>query len=307
MFSSKKGKENTSVKEQRKLWKDYVTKASNKINLNKLPKEFHSIHLLASKAELVRTQDAHKVSGQKTKPSSKSHLEGREGIRMGDKKTQKLHGRKRKAVSSDDDEKHQRSALEGMRMGDNKTQKIPGRKRKSGSSEEDEKPRRSLLNCAKHINLETTAKRLWRERYGENLLDIKPFGDSYKNIGIVWTMCVDVQERSVYTTTDYSPSVLDESMVALPEEEEEATTVPDKQRFAFRNQKIATRALYWWIICTVPTVGSRRKWGKDMLGEHTSAVLYTTQSRVWSILSRGDDGSIWWSIMEGSVTSCRIV
>jgi iron uptake system EfeUOB component EfeO/EfeM len=140
------------------------------------------------------------------------------------------------------------------------------------------------------------AKTLWKEHYGEKMPDIKPFGDSYKNIGLVWTMCVDLQERSVYTTTEYPPSVLDNSAVALPVEEKEkekATTVPDKQRFAFRNQKMATLALYWWIICTIPTVRNRRKWAEDMLGEHTSAVLYTTQSPVWSILSRENNGSIW--------------
>jgi hypothetical protein len=112
-----------------------------------------------------------------------------EGIRMGDKKTQKLHGRKRKAGNSDKDEKHRRSALEGMCTGDKKTQKLHGRKRKAGSSDDDENHRRSSLNCAKHIDLEAMAKRLWREYYGENMPDIKPFGDSYKNIGMVWTMC----------------------------------------------------------------------------------------------------------------------
>jgi hypothetical protein len=275
--------------------------------------------LLASKAELVRTQEIHKVRGQKTKPSSKSHLvkntpklhgrkrkagssdddekHGRsalEGMRTGDKKTQKIHGRKQKTGSSDNDEKHGRSALEGMRMGDKKTQKLHGRKQKTGSSDDDEKHGRSALNCAKHIDLEAMAKKLWKERYGENMPDIKPFGDSYKNIGLVWTMCVDLQERSVYTTTEYPPSVLDDSVVAVPEEEKEkATTVPDKQCFAFRNQKKATLALYWWIICTIPTVSNRGKRAKDMLGEHTSAVLYTTQSPVWSILSREKDGSIW--------------
>ena len=289
MFSSKKGKENTNVEEQRKLWKDYVTRASNKINLKKLPKEFRSIHLLASKAEVVRTQEIRKVGGQKTKPSSKSHLDkktqklhgrkrktgssdddekhGRsalEGMRTGDKKTQQRHGRKRKTGSSDVDEKHGRSAFEGICTGDKKTQKLHGRKRKTGSSDDDEKHRRSALNCAKHIDLEAMAKTLWKERYGENMPDIKPFGDSYKNIGLVWTMCVDLQERSVYTTTEYPPSVLDDSMVVLPEEEEEK---------AIRNQKISTRALYWWIICTIPTVRNRGKWAKDMLGEHTSAVL----------------------------------
>jgi hypothetical protein len=98
--------------------------------------------------------------------------------------------------------------------------------------------------------------------------------------------------------TEYPPSVLDDCAVALPVEEKEkekekATTVPDKQSFAFRNQKMATLALYWWIICTIPTVRNRGKWAKDMLGEHTLAVLYTTQSPVWSCLSREKDGSIW--------------
>jgi hypothetical protein len=272
MFSSRKGKENTSVEERRKLWKDYVTKPSNKIDTSKLPKEFRSIHLLASKAskaskvskaELVTTRETRKVSGEKTKPKSKTHSEGMEGNRTGIKTAQKVHGGKRKAGDSEDDETHGKNAM----------------------------------NSAKYIDLEVTAKLLWRERYGENMPDIKAFGDSYKNIGTVWTMCVDIQERSVYTTTEYRPSVLDESVVALlaedGEDEEKTTTVTDKPRFAFSSQKLAKRAFYWWIICTIPTVHGRRKWAKDMLGECTSVVLYTNSSPVWSTLSRGDDGSIW--------------
>ena len=79
LYSSKKGKESTSVEEKRMLWKNYVTKASNKIDTSKLPIEFRSIHWRASKAELVRTRFTRKVCEETTsKANSKLHFEGTE-------------------------------------------------------------------------------------------------------------------------------------------------------------------------------------------------------------------------------------
>ena len=170
-------------------------------------------------------------------------------------------------------------------------EKDHGRKRKARSSANDNMHGTIEGTIVKLIDLETMAKTLWREHYGVSMPDIKPFGDSYKSIGTVWTMSVD-QEQPVYTTTEYPPSILDECMISLPDEGEEESTVVEQQRFAFKTQFHAKMALYWWIICTIPTVPSRIKWANEILGEHTSAVLYTTRSPMWTILSKGHEGSI---------------
>jgi hypothetical protein len=276
LYSSKKGKESASEEEKIMLWKKYVTKASNKIDTSKLPIELRSIHLVqASKAskkkgtsKASRQIDATKLPIELRsihKKASKAelartpvaHKESGEGTSNVVTNVEKDHGRKRKARSSANDNMH--GTIEGT--------------------------------IVKLIDLETMAKTLWREHYGVSMPNIKPFGDSYKSIGTVWTMSVD-QEQPVYTTTEYPPSILDECMISLPDEGEEESTVVEQQRFAFKTQFHAKMALYWWIICTIPTVPSRIKWAKEILGEHTSAVLYTTRSPMWTILSKGHEGSI---------------
>jgi hypothetical protein len=62
------------------------------------------------------------------------------------------------------------------------------------------------------INLLEMAKNAWKERYGTDLPHTIPIGDSFKKIGTVWTQSINEPDKpSVYTTTEYPPSVLDES------------------------------------------------------------------------------------------------
>ena len=97
------------------------------------------------------------------------------------------------------------------------------------------------------LNLGRSARNTWMERNGEVLPEITPFGDSYGTIGTVWTQSISVSNQSpLYTTTDYPPSLLDECAVPLP----------DQDGVAFRMKADATRALYWWIVCTIPSVES---------------------------------------------------
>jgi hypothetical protein len=134
------------------------------------------------------------------------------------------------------------------------------------------------------VHLKAMAQNAWKEHYGNDLPLISPFGDSYKNIGTIWTQSIcEPGKPSVYTTTEYPPSVLDESFMMLPKQE----------RVAFNNQKNARDALYWWIICMVPSVHSRRSWANELLGDHDSMVLVVAlYSRAWCMLLRDSTGFI---------------
>jgi hypothetical protein len=68
--------------------------------------------------------------------------------------------------------------------------------------------------------------------------------------------------------------------------------LPNQEGVAFINQKRAREALYWWIICKVPLVNSRRSWANELLGEYNSVELVvSTYSRAWCTLTRGSTGS----------------
>ena len=87
----------------------------------------------------------------------------------------------------------------------------------------------------------------------------------------------------MYTTTEYPPSVLDES----------ARPLPEKDGVAFKNQNLARLALFWWIICTVPSGESRRSWAGELLGGDHHSVVITYKNKVWSTLSRDTNGGFW--------------
>jgi hypothetical protein len=134
-----------------------------------------------------------------------------------------------------------------------------------------------------HVNLGRVARTVWKARHGQVLPEIFPFGDSYPNIGIVWTQSVDVANGNpLYTTSLYPPSVLDEY----------AITLPDSAGVAFPRKRMATNALYWWIICTVPSKQNKINWAKHLLGKHDSSLLVVNQ-QPWCTLSRDREGSIW--------------
>jgi hypothetical protein len=61
------------------------------------------------------------------------------------------------------------------------------------------------------INLGRSARNAWKECKGVIMPEINAFGDTYSGIGLVWTQGVDVSNQSsLYTTTEYPPSILDE-------------------------------------------------------------------------------------------------
>ena len=135
------------------------------------------------------------------------------------------------------------------------------------------------------INLLEMAKNAWKERYGTDLPQTIPIGDSYKKIGTVWTQSINEPDKpSVYTTTEYPPSVLDESFITLPNDD----------GVAFKSQKCAKDALHWWIICTFPSANSILSWANELLGNRDYVVLIVSNySQAWCKLLRDSKGSIW--------------
>jgi hypothetical protein len=124
------------------------------------------------------------------------------------------------------------------------------------------------------INLLEMAKNAWKECYGTDLPHTIPIGDSYKKIGTVWTQSISEPHKpSVYTTTEYPPSVLDES---------------------FKSQKCAKDALHWWIICTFLSATSILSWANELIGNRDYVVLVVSNYlQAWCKLLRDSKGSIW--------------
>ena len=87
----------------------------------------------------------------------------------------------------------------------------------------------------------------------------------------------------MYTTTEYPPSVLDDSF----------ETLPNGEGVAFKSQKNARDALFWWIICTVPSVHSIRSWANELLGDRDSVELVVAHlSHGWCTLLRDNTASL---------------
>jgi hypothetical protein len=136
------------------------------------------------------------------------------------------------------------------------------------------------------IDLTKLAQKAWKGRHDQNLPEMNVFGDSYKNIGTVWTQSLPSPggNTSVYTTTEYPPSILDNF----------STTLPNNDGVAFNNQRNARNALLWWVICTVPSAGCKRKWANKLLQNNPSVVIFVAYySQAWCTLLRDNKESIW--------------
>jgi hypothetical protein len=81
MFSSTKGRKNSSNEEKISIWRSYITKTSNKIDIKKLPKSVRYLHSMPSSSAMVTTEG----SGRQRKESCTS-------TKM---KTDKISGKKR--------------------------------------------------------------------------------------------------------------------------------------------------------------------------------------------------------------------
>jgi hypothetical protein len=260
MFSSKKGRKNSSNEEKLSIWRSYITKASNKIDINKLPESVRYLHSKPLSVEIVNTKG--------------TVTQIKESARLTKSRNNKVSGEKRlaKAVAAVVEQDSNKRSKKGLCTNvTNGTHHSPGMIKFLG-------------DYFVHLDLWGSARRAWEERYGKELPAINAFGNSYKTVGTIWTQSIAVRENEPWcTTTHYPPSVLDDYAINLPNDD----------GVGFRNQKSAVRALLWRIICTVPLIRSRRRWAEQLLGEHMSALLIVSQSQPWCRLSRDEDGSFW--------------
>jgi hypothetical protein len=254
LHSSEKGSKSSGKKEELELWRKYVTSKVHKINIPALPKVVHNVQEAASESA---STESLLVS-----PSSS---------------TTKCNAGK--IVAS------QRKRKVGMNVEKRGKKQAMERKSKACVSHDGKQKTNKNINEMRRVqvNLGRCARNVWKARYRQDLPEILPFGDTFPSIGVVWTQSVDVTNgHPLYTTNHYPPSVLDEYAISLP----------DSAGVAFPRKNMATNALYWWIICTVPIKQNRISWANLLLGEHESSLLVVNQ-QTWCTLSRDSGGSIW--------------
>jgi hypothetical protein len=268
MHSSSKGSTSSSEKEKKSCWTKYVTKKSNKINIDALP--------LA-----IRTMEANTCERKVRKRKAAGVMKTGTELHSDDfelETTSKKEVPPSEEISNDPpsfsttSEPNTAIANEHRR----KRRKKPKNKANKGSI--------GNASCAT-IDLYQEARKAWEERYGSTRLPpISAFGDSYGGIGLVWTQAVhEPGMPTLYTTTEYPPSVLDESFI----------TLEDDEGVAFTNKKMAKHALLWWIICTIPTRNNILRWSDNWLQEKDSVVLVVANySADWCTLLRDENGSV---------------
>jgi hypothetical protein len=262
LHSSEKGRTSSGKKEELLLWRKYVSSKVHKINIGALPKVCEAASESAStRSDSLVVTPSYSITGEIAEIDSRQ--------------------RKRK-VGVNIEKRAKRRAKEG------KNTFCISRDAKLGDTPEGIKNKQkttSNINEMRrvHVNLGREARKGWKSRHGEDLPELFPFGDTFSNIGVVWTQSVHVANGDpLYTTYHYPPSVLDEYAISLP----------DSAGVAFPRKKMATNALYWWIICTIPIKQNRISWANGLLGEHESSLLVVNQ-QPWCTLSRDSVGSIW--------------
>jgi hypothetical protein len=283
-------------KEEIDIWTSYITKKSNKINSALLPKQVQHLHRGLWGKEKDKKRKA-VVNAEEPITKRPTIATKRNSANETSETKRPTRGRLGGVKSSGSAE--QRKAVVNAEEPITKQPTIATKRNSANETSETKRPTRGIANWSGQskrkrsndtlqeveLNLGRSARNAWKERNGEDLPEITPFGDSYGTIGTVWTQSIAVSNQSpVYTTTDYPPSVLDDCAVPLP----------DQDGVAFRRKADATSALYWWIICTVPSVESRRHWARELLGELGSATLVIQHIRMaWCTLSQSNDGSFW--------------
>jgi hypothetical protein len=134
------------------------------------------------------------------------------------------------------------------------------------------------------VKLATLAQTSWMDRYGQVLPELNPRAENYRGVGTLWTpQTIDFGEELPIHMNDYPPSVLDET--AIP--------IPNQDGVGFRRVKEARNALYWWIICSIQLVESRRHWAKEVLGERRSVIIVVHPTIMWCTLWIDNSGSFW--------------
>jgi hypothetical protein len=293
------GRSKSSKVEELELWNKYITAPGNRINMTSLPPNLRNVKkgtksTLQLTKMIVKRQPAKNSKGRDTSQNEATsitqqkkralvkhpYLEGNRGKAVGlivDTTKVNVNG-KRKA--SDNVE---RKAIKRTKNGKVKKEAIRGYvKEKAGQKTRQADVSKEAIQLVK-IDLVADARTAWQLGYGQHLPPSNAFGDSYKNIGTVWTCSLSVPNRTepYYTTNEYPPSMLDECAKALP----------NGDGFAFKKKSEAKNALLWWIICTVPSKGSIRNWANQLLGQNGKVVLLAN-NQAWCTLLKDNIGSI---------------
>ena len=192
-YSSEKGSTSSEKKEELVLWRKYVSSKVHKINIRALPKVMHNVLEAAaesaSTSELLLSSPGYSITGESVEIVASQ--------------------RKRK-VGMNVEKRAKKRAKEG------KSTACISRDGKLGDTPEgimNKQKTNSNINEMRrvHVNLGREARNVWKARHGEDLPEIFPFGDTFPNIGVVWTQSVHVANGNpLYTTYHYPPLVLDE-------------------------------------------------------------------------------------------------
>jgi hypothetical protein len=108
------------------------------------------------------------------------------------------------------------------------------------------------------VKLAILVQTSWKDHNGKVLPKINAAADNYQGVGTLWTpQTIDFGEESPIHMNNYPPSVLDDTAIPIPNQQEGV---------GFHRVKEARNALYWWIICSIQLVESRRHWAKKGTG-----------------------------------------
>jgi hypothetical protein len=95
------------------------------------------------------------------------------------------------------------------------------------------------------VDIERDAINALKERYRTNVPEINESGLLYKKIGFMWEHhIVNRNHQLGYWSKEDPPSRLDESCI---------TTIPNNGGKRWRKRYDSKLALWWWIVCNVPS------------------------------------------------------
>ncbi|MCK7498890.1 MAG: hypothetical protein MZW92_56355 [Comamonadaceae bacterium] len=132
-------------------------------------------------------------------------------------------------------------------------------------------------------NLWKIARRVWQEKFGEQLPEIVCTVEACKGIGNLYTHCIVKGNNGIVVShKEYIPSSYDEKM----------QKIPHKEGYAFTKPKTSCSAFLWWLICTQQNETSKKKWAEDILNGQSTRDIHA-QGRLFCTMSKDIDGLIW--------------
>jgi hypothetical protein len=276
MYSSANAKENSGDEEKASIWKKYIDQ--HRIDVHELPRgtsRLHSGNHHSTNSKLVRTE------GRMTEVRRGDPTSTKKPKKIGTKpkKIRTLIGKKRK-----DQGNEEHHTVDAQRR-KTKVTSVETRAKETLTNVRfsEEVLRESKETTLVPLHLHRDAMNALKQRYGNNVPEIEGFGATYKKLGFVWKHHLrDSNQTSWDLGVEYPPSVLDMTSITLPNSNGKGWT----------KKKDSNQALFWWIICNVPSVRARREWARAKLKDNTYAVLLE-ERRMWCTISRHSNGSFW--------------